>query len=704
MNKDKYLEDIDNFIMKEKYEELSSYTISYFKDKKIDEILNIIKFKELLLNKESSIKKKTKLIEPLKRYLMNKNLEIDYYVECCNLINDEYRRIHDYREMQLKELFKYDVNIVLMNILSKTENYNHKIIRNSCVEDNNIIYNMNTRSNSMNEYQSTIEGLGLFIKDILGCKEEFKHIEVWSNKEQFRSSLKRCNKKTFKNEEIILYLNSIVNLDFITKKIQEYSFKPVKIGNEVFFEYLNIEAYKKKAIAGERCDIYDHNHFLEYTYNGENSKLSELEKKFECVDWNNLIEYDNSHNHFVLKFTLFSDELISIMIESFKEFKFQKDEMKGNAFISDEVFNKITGEDLNFNITYNDAIDFYFILKIISLTYYKAVIHYYKKLNKDPSLPFLGLTIEVFYKIIKPLYSKLFKEEIKKSKIEELIKLYTFSENNIFDLYYKPIIRIKDKIMIIPSVIERNNFNRTFINHMSQIGANFKEGILFEAYLKDVFKKYGFIVYDKDSPRLNFDMGNDKKGDIDLLMMKGKYIFYSQIKNRANPIESRDYIAFDRKINKKAIKQLNYAKDFLKSNPKYITEFFNVSDLNQYEFIPFIMTNSFYASGDKRKGVYITDTSAILFYLEKGKIQIRNSDGKIVYEKNLKTENIEEGLILQLKEPHFKDEKLYYNLYFPRAYYIGDKLFVLKVKDELIDKHLKSSYFKDDVKDAFLSI
>ena len=104
------------------------------------------------------------------------------------------------------------------------------------------------------------------------------------------------------------------------------------------------------------------------------------------------------------------------------------------------------------------------------------------------------------------------------------------------------------------------------------------------------------------------------------LLYTNTNIFYSQIKNRANPIESRDYIAFDRKINKKAIKQLNYAKEFLKSNPKYITDFFEIDDLKDFELVPFIITNSFYASGDKRKGIYITDTSSLNVFLEKGEI------------------------------------------------------------------------------------
>ena len=244
----------------------------------------------------------------------------------------------------------------------------------------------------------------------------------------------------------------------------------------------------------------------------------------------------------------------------------------------------------------------------------------------------------------------------------------------------------------MPSVIKNNNFNRTFIEHMNLIKANFKQGIAYEEYLKELFKKSGFIVYDKESPKLNFDMGNNKKGDIDLLMKKGKYIFYSQIKNRANPIESRDYIAFDRKINKKAIKQLNYAKEFLKSNPKYITDFFEIDDLKDFELVPFIITNSFYASGDKRKGIYITDTSSLNVFLEKGEINIKNFQGKVVYTKKIKNGPVEEGLINHLKNPYFKYEKLYYDLYIPRAYFINDKIYVFKVQDEIIETHRKSCY------------
>ena len=53
---------------------------------------------------------------------------------------------------------------------------------------------------------------------------------------------------------------------------------------------------------------------------------------------------------------------------------------------------------------------------------------------------------------------------------------------------------------------------------------------------------------------------------------------------------------------------------------------------------------------------------------------------------------MEEGLINHLKNPYFKYEKLYYDLYIPRAYFINDKIYVFKVQDEIIETHRKSCY------------
>lgn len=691
MGQENVLDKIDDLIAINNYKKLYSYISEYFSTIKANEIINIVKYKELLLNKDSDISKKTKLIEPLKKYLREKEILIEDYLQCCEVVNLEFNKLNKCKKDEYNEMYNYNINVVLINILSKIENYNHRIME----ESNGLILNtadsLVQRENLMREYEYSIEGVSILLKEIFFDKEKFKKCS-FKNNVMFRKNIERCMKKTMKINELHNYATSIVHLNNMVEQIQDYDvkFKNEKIDNLIFFEFKNVEEYKKKAIANKRCSVHDLNHQIEYKSNIEPHK--EIEDKLEKnINWDNLIEDDDKN--LKVRFQIFSDELLSIMIESYKEFDYQIKEMLSNSFIGEEINNKIAGENFKYNITYKEAINFYYMLQVISFTYFKATEVYTKRFEREPIMPFLVIDISALMKIIEPIYKNIFDVTISEEKLSELVCFYNFSENDVFDLYYKPIIKIEEKLMIIiPSVIKNNNFNRTFIEHMNLIKANFKQGIVFEEYLKALFKRNEFMVYDKESPKLNFDMGNNKKGDIDLLMKKGKYIFYSQIKNRANPIESRDYIAFDRKINRKAIKQLNYAKEFLRSNPKYITEFFGIDDLNDFELIPFIITNSFYASGDKRKGVYITDTSSLNVLLEKGEINIRNSQGKAVYTKEIKNSTVEEGLLNHLENPYFKDEKLYYDLYAPRVYPINDTIYIFKVQDEIIKTHMELCY------------
>ncbi|MBE6060277.1 MAG: hypothetical protein E7215_08915 [Clostridium sulfidigenes] len=694
------LEKIDCFLIKEKYDELVLYLINYCEDKKVEDILNLLKYKELLINKDSDIKKKNKLIEPFKRYLFKINLGIHNYIECCDLINYEYKNMNEYIKKEFNNLYMYDIKIALVSVISKVENYNHRIIRESNNIENKFQY-LDKRENFINAYQKNVEGLGFLINKILSNATRFKKNVIYKTKEEYRSNLKRCNKKTFNINELIKYLNSVVNLEELTLKIKNYDFKVIKNDKTILLEYINATKYKEREISNLRCEIFDYNNILIYEKEFlDKEDLHENLKEFnlEEVDLENIMVYDESNNHFAIKYDMISTEFVSILIEAHKRFIFQVNEMLTNNFIDEEIDKLITIGKEKLKITYGEAVDFYFIVKIVSLVYYKAVTHYWDKLKLEPLIPFLGIDIKTFNNVIKQLYQLLLKKDLVDDNLNQLIHLYTFSENKIYDLYYKPIIRIDDRLFIIPSIIENNNFNRTFLNHMNQINANFKEGHLFEKFLKNFFKEKGFTVYDKDKPDLNFNLGDGKKGDIDLLMVKSKYIFCCQIKNRENPIEWRDYISFDRKINNKALNQLSFANEFIRGNPKHLTEFFKVTDLNEYEFIPFIITNSFYSSGYEREGVYIIDMSALNTYFEKKIITIRDSEGDIKFQKKLITDNIEEGFLELLKEPYFKDEKLYHKLYFPKAYYVGDKMFVLKVQDDIIKEHLNNCYFKEEAK------
>lgn len=90
MEQDNVLDKIDDLIETNNYKKLYTYLITYFSTIKENEIINIVKYKELLLNKNSDINKKTKLIEPLKKYLKEKKISIEEYLQCCEVVNLEF--------------------------------------------------------------------------------------------------------------------------------------------------------------------------------------------------------------------------------------------------------------------------------------------------------------------------------------------------------------------------------------------------------------------------------------------------------------------------------------------------------------------------------------------------------------------------------------------------------------------------------------
>jgi len=112
----------------------------------------------------------------------------------------------------------------------------------------------------------------------------------------------------------------------------------------------------------------------------------------------------------------------------------------------------------------------------------------------------------------------------------------------------------------MPSVILQSNFGRTFVNHMNKLKVNLRSGELLEKYVFSMFKEHNFKVYESTKTQLNFKLPDNREGDIDILALKGKCLFYGQIKNKPSPLDEKDFINYDRKLSKLATKQLKHAK------------------------------------------------------------------------------------------------------------------------------------------------
>lgn len=618
---------------------------------------------------------------------------LDDYIECCEVINQEYIILKEKLNKNIEKLYKFPYPTVKIVIISKLEKFIHQLMRQSREEEFNStdafeIYNI--KYNSVMMYQAAVEGLNWILKDLSKKEDLFNNdIKYIKNQEKFYENLNDCFEQTLDPKKWVELINNLKSLNLIINEIKTEEIKVNNESNRILFKYKNIKEYKKKRIGDLR------------TYNFQQIQQRDFMQKelsdiidIDEIDIDNILKPKNNSDNFELKVDFESKEFLYVLQECGKNFSFQVEQIYKNNLIDPEsVDQKIKKGKKELTATYDDAIKFYFSIKSIAILYYTAVKFYHEKNDKLPQIPFLGIKKDGLYILIRQIFWVIKKNDLEKVKFNELIKLFTFGSDDIFDLYYKPlVVEQEEHIKIVPSLFENNNFSRTFLNHMNLINASFKKGWAFEEYIKKKFEENGFKVYNKQSPDLNFELDSNKKGDIDILMLKDEYIFYGQLKNRAQPLEDGDYISFDRKINKKAIKQLRHGEEFLKSNPDYIVNFFGIDDIDNYKLIPFIVTNSFYGSGEKREGIPIIDKSALEIFF-RGYIAICEGN-EVVFKKRLrdKDKSLGENFNQFLKEPYFLDEKLYPNLFFNKFDIINGKEIMLGFSAESQKRHFKNCY------------
>ena len=89
----------------------------------------------------------------------------------------------------------------------------------------------------------------------------------------------------------------------------------------------------------------------------------------------------------------------------------------------------------------------------MGLIYFEATQYFIETSGKEPRAPFLVIDRESIGKQFIPLLSKVLKRKLLQDDINELINLFSFGSDNIFDLYYKPLVLKDDKVTLIPSLL-----------------------------------------------------------------------------------------------------------------------------------------------------------------------------------------------------------------------------------------------------------
>ncbi|MEI7028311.1 hypothetical protein [Paenibacillus sp. y28] len=245
------------------------------------------------------------------------------------------------------------------------------------------------------------------------------------------------------------------------------------------------------------------------------------------------------------------------------------------------------------------------------------------KNNLLPQAPVLLIKIEQLYEIFFDLFSSGIESGLNREVFESWISFYSFGSDKIFDLYYKPLIRMDDNIFIIPSIFLCNNIYRTFIKHLRMLKVNLSEkGEVFEKQSRRLFSENGLIVHSNNYP-FQYHCPNDRseiKGDIDIIAIKDKHIFVGEAKNHLDPLELDDYRAGN-KVVKKGVSQIKKILRYIEDNKIEFSQKISIENLEEYTIVPFVLLSSYYGSGQIVEGIPVIDYSALDKYLSDGTLR-----------------------------------------------------------------------------------
>jgi hypothetical protein len=345
------------------------------------------------------------------------------------------------------------------------------------------------------------------------------------------------------------------------------------------------------------------------------------------------------------------------------------------------------------SISVLDVFFFYYCLHTLALIYFQGTKHFIQTTGKEARAPYLVIEKGQIAEIFKPILTTVLKRTIDSKEIDQMINLFTFGSDKIYDLYYKPLIQLGDKVIIIPSLFMMNNFSKTFLHHMKMLGVNLADrGDDFEKAVQDLLTEYGFDVYPTPMPYSYKYNEKQYDGDIDLIAKKGNHLFIGQLKNRLEPLEPQDYRGADKKI-KKGVEQAEQAVLYINRNKDEFCTRFGISrkELDRLEIYPFVLVSCFYGSGQIQGNIPVIDASALHRFLEEGEIRVHVVGKKEeTYSRSIRTpgEVLSEEFKQFLIKPYFLSEDVYgLHLATRHAYEINGRKFIIGPKEVWHEKY-----------------
>jgi hypothetical protein len=641
-----------------------------------NELINFLRKEMLLLNISGDHNQTTLFCEKVMKHCLNIGLDLAEYIEQCRVLNSELDWYGEQYKQVIRDLYSLDSFTALHVILAIFENLNQYLLSAKPNELEQVfyfsyVYGMET------SYESGISALNRLLK-------------LWFEGTQagyFRGRFEGLPYVSDAFKDLRNKLAPIIrSLNFLEWLCKEVSLHHVSMENkesEVLFIINNFEEYRHFKLPFIRETARMQNAFRTFL---NSEKI--FNWKNEEIDYSTIVKIKESGDDFRLEIDQKS------FIEAYKlstETAYQS-----HLLIMEDMYinNMHELKIKNTSVTVMDLFFFYYCLKTMALIYFKATEYFIQTYKKEARAPYLVTDKKSIGETFIPLLTKVLRRKVVQSEINELIDLFSFGNNNIFDLYYKPLVVRDDKVSLIPSIFMMNNFSKTFLHHMNELEINLADrGHGFEEVIQALFTEHDFTVHPGPLP-YSYEYENKRiNSDIDLVAKKGKYLFLGQLKNRLEPMEPKDYRGADKKI-KIGVNQAEQAELYIKRNPDEFCNRFGISreELDELIIRPFVLVSCFYGSGQVIRNIPIIDSSAVFRFFDIGEIKIFPGEDE-PYSRKIRTpgEVLPEEFNEFLLKPYFLEPDIYgIQMATRHSSQIREKMFIIGSDDDWYEKYSQS--------------
>lgn len=604
---------------------------------------NWIEFSKFLRYEIGNTEKYKKFQKPLLRKLRIQYSEFEQSIVVIEELNDAYFQLDNILSSYFNKYFQFDYYNVIWHILLDYE----VMIKG---QDNVSICGKNVL---MSRGEERINHLSFLLKLLHENEVNFtKKAQFSSDRSRAISRLERISKKVTSTVDVDNAIDKIITLNRISeisktsdvsvsntvsRKIYEFRVKFSDYEKSKYLSRLRLNAFDTKYLKIISGTFLNRNKWLEYPSNF----IVEHEYGF-------LTMFDFSNAEAVE----FARKLIEEKLDNF-EFVYDS-----NYINRDNIDNNVILGQSKLKFSYLDLITFYCFIVLLSYIQFDSEVKFIKNNNKNSYTSIVQIDYDKLRCYAYGFFYHYVDKKFDANKLDDIIEYYTFGHSNIYDLSYQPLIKNGDKLFILPSVVLNTNIQRTFLSYISIQNGNFKSVSFMEEYVSSMFEEHQFQVYKDGKRQLNFDY-DGKKGDIDLLAIKDNTLYFAQLKNRHQPLDDNEFLNFDRKLKKVAIKQLEHAKEYIKSNPKHILQAMGRETFSDLELVPLIITNAFYRSGECIDGVNVIDMSSLHKLFDDG--FVKKQVGNLVKEFRLRETNVvsNNDLMNMIENPYFFNQEIY---------------------------------------------